>query len=613
MVFVYFLTVNICILSVTIVAAGFTNSLSSDAPALVWNISASTVSAKKQKTLLNNAVGSAGEGKLHAIMGPSGSGKTTLLNVLAGVVPKKKLLLSGAVDISSDFSPDTIYVQQEDLLFPQLSVIETLDTSAALKFPEIAHRPIVDRLILDLGLKKSSTVRVGDAKSRGISGGEKKRLSIGNELVGHSIAGRLIFADEPTSGLDSYQAERVVQILRNFASNGNTVIVSLHQPRASIIKMFDEITVLSEGLSESSSRERISKFAEVYEKLSKNNYSKNISKSSTSTSITYKSLKNISLLKKIKYNVKKFNLLLQRAWRQVVRDKSLNIARFASSLFSALFFGAIYYKLGLGASTVADRLGLLQVAAVNTAMSALIKSTTSFVSEKFIVQRERRSGSYAVAPYFLSKLIAELPLNAFFPCLTGSIIYKLCGLNPTPGRFFNFLMILTVESMASSSLGMAVGSLATSVDSAIAIAPSVMVIFIVFGGLYLVNAPSYLAWIAKVSLIRWAYEALCVNEMQGLKLIPEKRMGPLAVSKGEQVLDSIGYGSSTVKTALPAFESLKNNRSKDSKDKSSDNINGNNDGLDKEDKEEDSNTVISAQSSRNMIIKSFGLKGKKIF
>jgi hypothetical protein len=131
-------------------------------------------------------------------------------------------------------------------------------------------------------------------------------------------------------------------------------------------------------------------------------------------------------------------------------------------------------------------------------------------------------------------------------------MYKLCNLNPLPGRFVRFLAILTVESFASSALGMAVGSLATSVESAIAVAPAVMVIFIVFGGLYVVNTPSYLAWVPQVSLIRWAYEALCVNEFSGLDFKPAGRVGMLAVTKGEQVLETLGYGKSTVKKALLA-------------------------------------------------------------
>ena len=100
-----------------------------------------------------------------------------------------------------------------------------------------------------------------------------------------------------------------------------------------------------------------------------------------------------------------FKVLYVRAVRQITRDKALNIARFMSNLFSGLLFGTIYYQLSNSAVTVADRLGLLQVAAVNTAMLALIKAITTFSLEKLIVQRERRNGLYSVFPYLLSKVI----------------------------------------------------------------------------------------------------------------------------------------------------------------------------------------------------------------
>ena len=90
---------------------------------------------------------------------------------------------------------------------------------------------------------------------------------------------------------------------------------------------------------------------------------------------------------------------------------------------------------------------VLHQQAVNTAMTALIKATSTFVTEKLIVQRERRTQSYPATPYFLAKLLAEAPLAAIFPCLSGAIMYALCGLNPTPGRLLKFLGILTIVSL----------------------------------------------------------------------------------------------------------------------------------------------------------------------
>ena len=123
-----------------------------------------------------------------------------------------------------------------------------------------------------------------------------------------------------------------------------------------------------------------------------------------------------------------------------------------------------------------SRLGLLQVAAVNTAMTSLIKATTSFVTEKAIIQKERRRGMYSVVPYFLAKIAAEVPLSSLFPCLSGLIMYKLCGLNSAPGKIDRFLLILVVESIASTALGMSIGSLVPTIESGIAIAPAVMVL-----------------------------------------------------------------------------------------------------------------------------------------
>lgn len=133
-------------------------------------------------------------------------------------------------------------------------------------------------------------------------------------------------------------------------------------------------------------------------------------------------------------------------------------------------------------------------------------------------------------------MAAEIPLSSFFPCLFGSIMYKLCGLNSAPGKLWNFLVILVAESMASASFGMSIGSLVPSVDAGVAISPAAIVVFIVFGGLYIVNTPSYLAWIPEISLIRWAYEGLCVNEFSGLVF---EQKGPLKLgpSKGEEVLE----------------------------------------------------------------------------
>ena len=135
---------------------------SEDNHGLTWNVTAATPGKKKSRGngILSGVCGRAGRGKLHAIMGPSGSGKSTLLNALAGVTPKRSMALEGFVH--SAYESEPVFVQQEDLLFAQLTVAETLDTSVALRSAEesrVSRAEAVEAKILDLGLKKSRDVR----------------------------------------------------------------------------------------------------------------------------------------------------------------------------------------------------------------------------------------------------------------------------------------------------------------------------------------------------------------------------------------------------------------------------------------------------------------------
>ena len=105
-------------------------------------------------------------------------------------------------------------------------------------------RAVVDSLLNKLSLVKAADTIVGDAKRRGISGGERKRLSIGCELIGSP---NLLFLDEPTSGLDAFQAQQVVALLKQLALEGTAVVAVIHQPRGTSFKMFDDLLLLSEG------------------------------------------------------------------------------------------------------------------------------------------------------------------------------------------------------------------------------------------------------------------------------------------------------------------------------------------------------------------------------
>jgi len=111
-------------------------------------------------------------------------------------------------------------------------------------FSNDQKRELVKAKIAELGLVKTIDTIIGNDKTRGVSGGERKRVSIAVQLLSDPA---VLFLDEPTSGLDSFQSLAVMEAMKNLASNGRLVISVIHQPRSSIYEMFDQLLVLSEG------------------------------------------------------------------------------------------------------------------------------------------------------------------------------------------------------------------------------------------------------------------------------------------------------------------------------------------------------------------------------
>ncbi|KAH8496066.1 hypothetical protein H0E87_019021 [Populus deltoides] len=561
--------------------------------------SLSDKSSKSVRFLLNNVSGEAKPGRLLALMGPSGSGKTTLLNVLAGqLMASPRLHLSGLLEVngrpSSNRAYKFAYVRQEDLFFSQLTVRETLSLAAELQLPEIAsveeRDEYVNNLLFKLGLASCADTNVGDAKVRGISGGEKKRLSLACELI---ASPSVIFSDEPTTGLDAFQAEKVMETLRQLAQDGHTVICSIHQPRGSVYSKFDDIVLLAAGALVYAGSARdvpltyFSKFgyrcpdhvnpAEFLADLISIDYSsaesvyssrKRIdglveSFSQQSSTILYatpltrkEDSKKLSRKTSVKGKGKgswwrEFWLLLRRAWMQASRDGPTNKVRATMSIASAIIFGSVFWRMGKSQTSIQDRMGLLQVAAINTAMAALTKTVGVFPKERAIVDRERAKGSYALGPYLLSKLIAEIPVGAAFPLMFGAVLYPMSRLHPTFSRFGKFCGIVTAESFAASAMGLTVGAMVPTTEAAMAVGPSLMTVFIVFGGYYVNadNTPIIFRWIPNVSLIRWAFQGLCINEFRGLQF---DHQSSIDVETGEQALERLSFGGRHIKDTVVA-------------------------------------------------------------
>eukprot|EP00301_Raphidiophrys_heterophryoidea_P000122 c10063_g1_i1.p1 GENE.c10063_g1_i1~~c10063_g1_i1.p1 ORF type:complete len:733 (+),score=201.68 c10063_g1_i1:101-2200(+) len=594
------------------------------------NICYSLVKKDTTRHILSDVSGDVTASTMLAIMGPTGSGKTSLVNVLAqrmtqtrGAVLSGTILVNDRVVNRRSFARISCYVLQDDALFACLTVKETLMTAAHLQLPSTLSlerkEEYVNSVISELGLNKAQNTIVGNEKQRGVSGGERKRVNIGVELIKNPF---VIFLDEPTSGLDSFQAQSVMSAMRALASDGRTVIASIHQPRSSIYQMFDRLLLLSEGgvvfsgaaseavhyfsrhdmvcpaffnpadyfldlvspdyrspEQEAESKLRISKLIELWRK---NNPSQPLQAKPKRTTSMRTSVGNILQRHTSKSATpnkagaqtsqaatnaetnsadgsadgvdehtgylsswgKQFMLCFWRSFINAKRNKIALIMKAVINIFFALLVGAIYSNTSYNQKSIQDRVGVLFFFTVNQTFGALTAVLGTFFKDLAVIERERAGKAYHVSAFYLAKFFAEAPFNMIGPLLFGIIAYWIVGLNTGADRFFLFLVLLVEVTFCSIGLGVIVSVMSPNEDAANALGPMITIIQILFGGFYinLDSLPVGARWVQYLSLTRYSFEGLAVNEFTGLTFsCNDVSDNAVCIRTGEEVLQRYSF------------------------------------------------------------------------
>lgn len=524
-----------------------------------------------------------------AIMGPTGSGKTSLLNVLANRCTTVKnssltgtLTANGTSYNTKAFARLSSYVMQDDAMFAALTVKETLMMAAHFQLPKTLSQQEKDEyvasIIDSLGLNKCQDTIIGDHKTRGVSGGERKRCNIGVELIKNPS---VLFLDEPTSGLDSFQAQSVMACMQTMAASGRTVVASIHQPRSSIYSMFDQLLLLAEGrlMFFGSAATAIDHFAANGHVIPKNFNPADFFMDVVSPDYRSKELETTSLKRiadlganwdKVSGSVQRtlssdgfpeitdsgiqsswlrqFYLCFYRSFITTSRDKAATYGKVIISIFFGLILGGLYSETGYNQKSIQDRVGILFFFTINQTFSNLFGVLNSFTSEKVVVERERASRSYHISAFYFGKFCAEIPFNFIGPLCFGTIVFWIVGLgNGDFGNFITFLCLLTAIGFCAIALGMIIASAAPTPDAANAIAPLFVVLMILFGGFYIniESLPDWLQWVQYLSLMRYAFEGLAVNEFTGAKFTCEDVVGDgVCVTDGIEVLDRLSFSMS---------------------------------------------------------------------
>lgn len=529
-----------------------------------FNYDLKTSDSDSYQPILNNINLKVNPGETLAIMGPSGAGKSSLLSALAGRIQKSsKVKTTGKVSYNKEnLTPEQIskisgFVLQEDIFIDFLTVRETLEYSAqlVLQQPEYAQERI-DELITAFGLEKCQNTLIGGKFCKGISGGEKKRTNICNELLSDPP---VLFLDEPTSGLDSFTSEIVIAELKRLAKEQNkTIIFTIHQPNSQIFSMMDKLILLKEGNmvfygkaemaalhfsklglpceEESNPADHFmyvlqSKVEGLHELLVKNcpdPEKEQILKIEKEKKLNL-SLKEIltDLKSQTRSQTAQMKILVKRAFKIITRNPALTIIRLVTVLGLSFLFCSLYYQLDdrpTKISNIFNRVGALFFVTVTNFMPPMLAMLITFPIERAVFLKEYSNGYYKVWPYFLSKTVVELPLALFFPCLFTGIVYFIVGFNNEGmSHFWIMLGINLVQTITGTGIGMMFGCFFTNIELVINMAPVIVLPFMLLSGFYVSadSIPNQVSWLQFASPFKYVLEALMINEFKGKGFVPD--------------------------------------------------------------------------------------------
>ncbi|SPO30326.1 related to ADP1 - ABC transporter [Ustilago trichophora] len=531
-------------------------------------------------TVLRNSSGRIDPGRMVAVLGPSGAGKTSLVEILAGRYKIGRV--SGTIraikaSLESEAGPTSSrlaigFVDQEDALPAFSTVREALQMAADLSLPDNVSRAekaeIVANVIQQLGLERFANKRIGDASRRGLSGGERRRVSIGCALVSRP---RLLIADEPLSGLDAFSAARVISAFRELATGsqvgGTTVIVTVHQPSSEIFHGFDQIMLMSQGaviyhgspsdslawcerqgeqcpaghnvadhllkiasspdvslrtsaIGEKSLPEQTGKFSSDGGAAGRDT-AMGSSPSESMAIAAGESWQKTAGGSSMACFMTQFATLCRRNFITAKRDPAGALAHIIGAIVIGAIVGGCFYQVKLTIAGFQNRVGSMYFLFILLSFSAL-SSATALSKARPLMMRERANGLYGPLAWLISYVVYDALLLRVIPALLLSIImYWMVGLKPQANYFFEFLLIAVLFHICMALYNMLLSALIEDLSISILFAGVFILFNIGFGGflLNLNDLNGAFRWLQWICPMKYALEAVASHELSGLQLV----------------------------------------------------------------------------------------------
>ncbi|KAL6610048.1 hypothetical protein ACP70R_040017 [Stipagrostis hirtigluma subsp. patula] len=513
--------------------------------------------------LLKSVSFTASSSSILAVVGPSGAGKSTLLRILSGRGTGAEIAKPGTVSVNGHAVTSRAqlrrlcgFVTQDDNLLPLLTVRETILFAARFRLRSAAtdreRRDRVEALMQELGLSEVADSYVGGGDgcgataARGVSGGERKRVSIAVDIV-HDPP--VLLLDEPTSGLDSRSAMDVLALLHEVSrARRQVVVLSIHQPSYRMLGYISSLLLLSRGavahcgtlksLEDALARlghkipvqlnplelamEVTGQLEEDHAKFAAHNdrqHHHDVDEEEVSIGNGGRGGLDVpdhgycSRLTEV-------SALTVRCWRTMYRTRELFAARAAQAVVGGLGLGSVYFRghrRDGDPDGVALRLGLFAFT-LSFLLSSTVEALPILLHERRVLMREASRRAYRLSSYVVANALVFAPCLLAVALLFSAPVYWLAGLRANPlAAFAFFVLAVWLIVLMASSLVLFLSAVSPDFVLGNALVVVVLGVFFLFSGYFIPKAsiPRYWAFMYYVSMYRYPLDLLLINEYGG--------------------------------------------------------------------------------------------------
>ncbi|KAL5049175.1 hypothetical protein BDW71DRAFT_217786 [Aspergillus fruticulosus] len=544
---------------------------------------------KPKRTILNGLTGQVRPGEMLLVLGRPGSGCTSFLRVLSNDRDSFDEVTGetwyGPMDhnAAKKYRQQIMFNTEDDVHFPTLTVNRTMKFALRNKVPRergegLGEKEFVlrerDNILNSLGIPHTKKTLVGNEFVRGVSGGERKRVSLAEVMAGQSP---VQFWDNPTRGLDSKTAAEFARMIRREADeNGKTMVCTTYQAGNDIYDKFDKVLVLAEGLvtyygPRSQARRYFEDLGFVFPKGA------NVADFLTSVTVLTERIVAPGMEEKVPNTPQEFETryrassIYQEAvdaivppeklvseeedlatavagekrkghiprpqsvyttglWAQIIAcmirqfqimagDKLSLIIKLVSSIIQALVCGSLFYNLKMDSSSIFLRPGVLFFPCLYYLLESMSETTSSFMGRP-ILSRHKRFGFYRPTAFCIANAITDIPITIVQVSCFSLILYFMSALQMDAGKFFTFWIIIIANTLCCMQMFRAVGALCKRFGLASQLTGLISTIGFVYGG-YLIpfsKMHPWFRWIFYLNPCSYTFEAIMANEFTGLEL-----------------------------------------------------------------------------------------------